>query len=43
MATLEAEEKKEVVVKGLPLGGVVIASGEVYRAKEFLAKSSKLQ
>lgn len=32
------EEKKEVLVRGLPPGGVVIASGDNFGMKEFSAK-----
>lgn len=32
------EEKKEVLVQGLPPGGVVIASGDNFGMKEFSAK-----
>lgn len=38
MATQEAEEKEEMVMRSLPPGGVVIASGDGYGAKEISAK-----
>lgn len=38
MATQEAKEKKEVAVRGLPRGGVTIASAVGFGAKEFSMK-----
>lgn len=38
MATQEAEENKEAVMRGLPPGGVVIASEDGCGAKEISAK-----